>query len=390
MPSGKDLGISVIVPVFNERENVSILADRLVQVLAGIGDNWEIIFVDDGSTDGTLDVLASLATSDSRLKIIQFRRNFGQTAALWAGILASTKGYLVTLDGDLQNDPADIPKLINKLDDGYDIVHGWRKERNDPFLSRRLPSLIANWLIRKICGETVHDLGCSLRAMRREIALELELYGEMHRFLPILAHWRGAKAAEVVVRHFPRRFGRSKYGLDRTIRVLLDLLTVKFILDYFPSPMKLFGLAGLACAAVGIGAAITSVGMKLFGGMDMTGTPFLLIAVFSVMVGMQLLSLGLLGEVCVRIYYAGQGRQSFAIRTRVNFQDAASTNLGEAFSSEKPARETPRIRSVSAERTSHDEPPLSSDTEGDSLFPGTPPIWIALSESESAGERQAA
>jgi glycosyltransferase involved in cell wall biosynthesis len=263
--------------------------------------------------------MKSLAEQDSRVKLVCFRRNYGQTAAMQAGLQLAVGDAIVTLDGDLQNEPADVPMMIEKLDEGYDLVHGWRKNRQDKWLSRKLPSKLANWLISKTTKFPIHDLGCTLKAMRREIAQELELYGEMHRFIPILAHQRGARCVEVVTRHHPRRFGTSKYGISRTFRVVLDLLTVKYILDYYASPMKLFGTLGLLCSGAGMAAAAATVAMKLAGGVDMTGNPFLLLTIFSMMAGLQFFSLGLLGEVAARIYYGAQANKSYTIRELVNF-----------------------------------------------------------------------
>ena len=213
---------------------------------------YEIILVDDGSSDGSLGVMEEMAERDPHVRVVEFRKNFGQTAAMAAGIQAATGDVIVTMDGDLQNDPTDIPKMLDLIDEGYDLVHGWRKDRQDAWLSRKLPSRIANWLISRVTVFPVHDLGCTLKAIRREIAQEIELYGEMHRFIPILARDRGAKCTEMVTKHHPRRFGQSKYGISRTLRVLLDLLTVKYLIQYLPSPMRLFGMGGLACCLVGM------------------------------------------------------------------------------------------------------------------------------------------
>jgi glycosyltransferase involved in cell wall biosynthesis len=278
------------------------------------------VVVDDGSDDGSWEHLQALATTDSRLKVVRFRRNYGQTAALQAGLQLAQGDVIVTMDGDLQNDPADIPLLVEKLDEGYDLVHGWRKNRKDAWLNRRLPSMIANWVISRTTRFPIHDLGCTLKAIRREIAQELELYGEMHRFIPILAHQRGARCVEMVTRHHPRRFGISKYGISRTLRVILDLITVKYVLDYFPSPMKLFGLLGILCYVIGAASGFITVFMKAFGQVDMTGNPLLLLTIFSLMAGLQFFSLGLIGEVAARIYYGTQSKQNYAIRELVNFE----------------------------------------------------------------------
>src|SRR5262245_5980402 len=281
------MSISVVVPICNELQNIGPLYQQLAAVLPSLGRPWDIVFVDDGSTDGSTQRLKELAARDGRVKVVAFRRNYGQTAAMQAGIHHSTGDVIVTLDGDLQNDPLDIPTLVSKLDEGYDLVHGWRKQRQDTLLTRTLPSRVANWLISRVTGFPIHDLGCTLKAIRREIAVELELYGEMHRFIPILAHQRGAKCTEVVTRHHPRRFGHTKYGLSRTVRVVLDLVTVKYMLDYFASPMKLFGRFGLACLAIALLSALAGVAMKLAAGTDVTGNPLTLLAVLATLAGIQ-------------------------------------------------------------------------------------------------------
>ena len=313
------MSVSVVIPIYNECESLTPLYERLAKELPKLGRPWEIVFVDDGSTDDGSQKLDVLAARDRRLKVIRFRRNYGQTAALQAGLQMAKGELIVTMDGDLQNDPADIPRMVKKLEEGYDLVHGWRKDRKDPWLNRRLPSQIANWLISKATRFPVHDLGCTLKVIRCEIARELELYGEMHRFIPILAYQRGARCAEITTRHHPRQFGQTKYGISRTLRVMLDLVTVKYMLDYFASPMKLFGLIGLFCGAVGGLAGLATAYMKLLGGVDMTGNPLLLLAIFFIMVSVQFFSLGLLGEVNARIYYGSQSRQNYAIRELINF-----------------------------------------------------------------------
>jgi len=320
------MDVSVVVPVYNEQDNVLALYRQLTDVMEGCGRSYELLLVDDGSTDGTRDLMRSLAAADQRVKLIFFRRNYGQTAAMQSGMQLARGDVIVTIDGDLQNEPADIPMMIDKIEEGFDLVHGWRKHRQDKFLSRRLPSIIANWLISKTTRFPIHDLGCTLKAIRREIAQELELYGEMHRFIPILAHQRGAKCVEVVTRHHPRRFGESKYGISRTFRVVLDLITVKYLLDYYASPMKLFGTLGLLCAGIGSGSAAATIVMKLLGGVDMTGNPFLLLTIFSGMASLQFFSLGLLGEVAARIYYGAQANKNYAIRELVNFQAATAAD----------------------------------------------------------------
>lgn len=317
------MSVSLVIPMYNERDNVKPLYEQLAAVCAKVPDPCEMIFVDDGSRDGTAAKLDELAAADPRVKIVRFRRNYGQTAAMQAGIEHANHAIVVTLDGDLQNEPDDIPMMIAKLGEGYDLVHGWRKDRQDAFVNRKLPSRIANWLISKATGFPIHDLGCTLKVIRREIAQELELYGEMHRFIPILAHARGARCVEVPVRHHPRRFGQTKYGISRTTRVVLDLITVKYMLDYFASPMKLFGRFGLASIALGAVAGLVTVGMKFAGGVDMTGNPLLLMTVLSSLLGVQFLSLGLMGEVNARIYFATQPNRNYAVRELVNFAEPA-------------------------------------------------------------------
>ena len=321
------LSFSVVVPVYNEVENIPLTVEQLNDSLPQLGREYEIIFVDDGSRDGSLKLLRDLASRDSRLKVVMFRRNYGQTAAMQAGLQMAQCEVIITMDGDLQNDPADIGMMLAKIDEGYDLVHGWRKKRQDAFLNRRLPSMIANWVISKTTGFPIHDLGCTLKAIRREIAHDIELYGEMHRFIPILAHWRGAHCVEVVTNHRPRRLGKTKYGISRTLRVVLDLITVKYMLDYFASPMKLFGMVGLGCGALSVLSAFSVFAMKLFGSYDMTGNPLLLFALFSMMLCIQFLSLGLLGEVSARIYFGSLGKEHYTVRERINFQsDDLSTS----------------------------------------------------------------
>ena len=311
--------VSVVIPVFNELENTPLMYDELKTVLQDCGRDYELIFVDDGSMDGTREKLKELAKRDSNVRLILFRRNYGQSAAMLAGMQHATNDYVVTIDGDLQNDPADIPMMLEHLDDGYDLVHGWRKNRQDKLVSRKIPSRIANWLISKTTGFPINDLGCTLKAIRTDIASQIELYGEMHRFIPILAHQLGAKSIEVVTNHRARQFGQTKYGIGRTFRVVLDLMTVKFMLNYLASPMKLFGKLGLWVTGAGIASTVATVLMRILSGVDMTGNPLLLLGAISIILGVQFFSLGLIGEMCVRIYYGNENNTPYQVRETVNF-----------------------------------------------------------------------
>jgi glycosyltransferase involved in cell wall biosynthesis len=312
------INLSVIVPIKDEQDNIRPLHERLRQALEPLGLAYEIIFVDDGSTDGSFALLQEAAGRDPRVKVVRLRRNFGQTAALQAGIDWSQGDILVTLDGDLQNDPADIPMLLDKLNEGYDAVLGLRARRQDHFLVRKLPSLAANWLIRKVTGVQVRDMGCTLRAMRRDLAEGLPLYGEMHRFVPVLAQQYGGRLAQVPVRHHPRVAGRTKYNLSRTVRVLLDLITIKFLHHYLTRPMHAVGLAGLVALGLGFVSLLVTIGMKLGRGVDMTGNPLLLLSAMLELVGVQLLSMGLLGELLMRTYFESQGKSAYAVQTTLN------------------------------------------------------------------------
>ncbi len=308
------MNLSVVIPVYNEEENVIPLARAVDKVLGGLGGPSEIIFVDDGSTDRTFARLKDLQGEISRLRVIRLRGNFGQTAALAAGFDLAQGEVVVTLDGDLQNDPADIPAILAKLEEGFDVVSGWRRERQDPFWTRRLPSRLANALISRITGVRLHDYGCMLKAYRQPIVKDLALYGEMHRFLPALARWVGASVAEVPVSHHLRRHGRSKYGLGRTVRVFLDLFTVKFLMSYWTRPIQIFGLLGLLTAGVGLLLALILAAQRLFFGVPLGNRPILLFAALLVIVGIQFLTMGLLAEMLVRTYHESQGKPIYSIR----------------------------------------------------------------------------
>ncbi len=314
------MSISVVIPIHNEEENIPLMHEQLDAVFSQSNREYELIFVDDGSTDTSIEALMELTVKDPHVVVVEFRRNYGQTAAMQAGIDEATNDVIITMDGDLQNDPTDIPMMVEKIEEGYDLVHGWRKNRQDAFINRKLPSKIANRIISKTTGFPIHDLGCTLKAIRREIAQELELYGEMHRFIPILAHRRGAKCVEVVTKHHARQFGETKYGIGRTTRVVLDLITVNFLLRYFDSPMKLFGRAGIWCGAVAAISGLATIGMKIFSGTDMTGNPLLTLTVLSIMVSLQFLSLGIIGEVCTRMYYSNSSNRHYAVRNIIRHQ----------------------------------------------------------------------
>lgn len=330
------MDVSIVIPIFNEIENVGLLYDEITDVMDQHDWSYEIVFVDDGSKDGTASKVDLLAIEDERVRPVYLRRNFGQTAAMKAGIDYASGDVIVTMDGDLQNDPADIPMMIDKLAEGFDLVHGWRKDRQDTFLTRRLPSMIANWVISKSTGFEIHDLGCTLKVMRAEIAKELELYGEMHRFIPILADRLGARCVEVETNHRARKYGETKYGLGRTTRVILDLVTVKYIISYFASPMKLFGRLALATMMISFLSLVAVVGMKLGSGTDMTGNPLLMLSVISCLASIQFFGLGLLGEVNARIYFNSPSREVYTVRETRNFQRkpiAASSLQNKANSS---------------------------------------------------------
>jgi glycosyltransferase involved in cell wall biosynthesis len=306
--------LSIVVPVFNEVECLEPLVAELHEVLDRIDRPAEIIAVDDGSSDGSFEHLVALRAREPRLRVVRLQRNYGQTAALAAGIDLARGDVIVSLDADLQNDARDIPALLAALGDGVDVVNGWRRERQDPWLTRRLPSQIANRIISVVTGTSLHDYGCTLRAMRAPVAKELRLYGELHRFIPALAADVGARVAELPVAHRPRTAGRSKYGLSRTVRVVLDLLTVKFLSGYATRPLHLFGLVGLALALPGL-ALVAELGFeRLFLGVRLAGRPIVLLAILLTVLGVQFVSIGLLGEMMVRTYHESQGKPIFRVR----------------------------------------------------------------------------
>ena len=305
--------LSVVVPVYNEAENLAPLVAELESVLSGMEQPFEVIMVDDGSNDGSAEVLRALHREKTWLKVIRLKRNFGQTPAVAAGLNHARGEVIVPMDGDGQNDPHDIPRLIAKLGEGFDLVCGWRSARQDPYWSRKLPSHMANNLISWITGVKVHDYGCTLKAIRQEIAKDLRLYGEMHRFIPALADERGARIAEIQVHHRPRRHGKSKYGLARTLRVLLDLLTVRFLQLYATRPLHVFGLIGLGSGALGVLLGIYLSVQKLLYRAEIGGRPLLLLAVLLILIGFQFVSMGLLGELLARTYHESQNKPVYVI-----------------------------------------------------------------------------
>lgn len=308
------LPLSVVVPLFNEQDSVRPLVQQLLDAVRPLGLDFELVLVDDGSQDRTAAVLAELSEAVPELVAVLLRRNYGQTAAMAAGFDASRGAVIVTLDGDLQNDPADIPLLLAKINEGFDLVSGWRHQRKDAALSRLLPSKVANGLIANVTGVRLHDYGCSLKAYRREVVEDLNLYGELHRFLPALAFIEGARISEVKVNHHPRRYGSSKYGIDRTFRVLMDLLTVWFMKRFLTRPMHVFGFWGLTSMAVGLVISVYLLGEKLLANADIGNRPLLMVAVLTLIAGVQLFCFGLLAEVQMRTYHESQGRPIYRVR----------------------------------------------------------------------------
>ncbi len=319
------LDLSIVMPVYNEAGNLPVLHAELKAVLDRLGRSYEILAVDDGSTDGSLEVLRRLQREDPHLRIIRFRRNFGQTAAFAAGFDHARGRVVITIDADGQNDPADIPRLLKVMEEGdYDIVSGWRQDRKEPFITRRLPSIVANRIISRTTGVRLHDYGCSLKAYRAEVVKNVHLYGELHRFIPALAGWMGVRVAEVPVNDRPRAYGKSKYGISRTIRVLLDLFTVTYLLSFSSRPMQLFGLIGLGLGGLGGLVGLYLVGAKIAHGIlegaegfrayRIGTSPWLMLSVLLTVLGVQFIVMGLLGEVITRTYHEAQDKPIYAIR----------------------------------------------------------------------------
>ncbi len=305
--------ISIVVPIYNEEESIRPLYAELKETLDDLGEEYEIILIDDGSTDASFSILKELAQKEQNLKVIRFRKNFGQTAAISAGFNYSQGDFVVTLDGDMQNDPHDIKKMLDMAKEGYEIVSGWRLKRKDAFLTRRMPSIIANKLISKLTSVYLHDYGCTLKVYKKEVIKNLHLYGETHRFIPALASWMGVKVTEVVVNHRPRKHGQSKYGLGRTFTVILDLINVKFLLSYSTRPIQIFGGLGLISFLLGTVSLAGLVFMKMADGVDMTGNPLLFLTILFILVGVQFITMGLLGEINIRTYHESQNKPIYTI-----------------------------------------------------------------------------
>ncbi|HET9587727.1 MAG TPA: glycosyltransferase family 2 protein [Anaerolineales bacterium] len=312
--------LSLIIPAYNEERNLPLLYDSIKCALEPLQQEWEVIFVDDGSTDQSLYVLRSLVEKDpAHVRALVFRRNFGQTAAITAGIDHAKGKTIILLDGDMQNDPADIPMLLAKLDDGYDLVSGWRKDRKDG-LTRRIPSIFANGIISWVTGVHLHDYGCSLKAYRRDVLEGFRLYGEMHRFIPVFAHAVGARITEVPVRHHHRQFGHANYGLERTLKVILDLFTVKFLLNYSHKPMRLFGGAGMILITISAAVLLYLFVRRVFFLVSVLGSPFFQLSIMLMILGFQSILMGLIAELLARTYHESQAKPIYTVREMINIQ----------------------------------------------------------------------
>jgi glycosyltransferase involved in cell wall biosynthesis len=306
--------LSVVIPLLNEEENIPILYQELIEVLTTLEEEYEIVFIDDGSTDRSLALLRDIQGKDSHVVVVSFRKNFGQTAAMAAGFDYATGDVIITMDADLQNDPKDIPQLLDRIKAGNDVVTGWRYDRKDAFINRRLPSIIANKIISKTTGVNLHDYGCTLKAFRREVIKSVKLYGEMHRFIPAIASGMGIDFTEVKVNHRARRFGASKYGISRTIRVVLDLMTVKFLLSYSTRPIQVFGLMGVVSGGIGFLIALIMTIQRQFFGVPLSDRPLLFLAVLLIFIGIQFISLGLIAELQARTYHESQNKPVYHIK----------------------------------------------------------------------------
>ncbi len=314
--------ISVIIPLLNEEENITLLYEELKEVMMGIDNDHELLFIDDGSKDNTLNILRQIQEKDDKVVIVSFRKNFGQTAAMAAGFDYAKGDVIITMDGDLQNDPHDIPRMLDEINAGNDVVTGWRHDRKDAFISRKLPSMIANKIISKTTGVNLHDYGCTLKAFRKEIIKNVKLYGEMHRFIPAIASGMGIDFTEIKVNHRARRFGTSKYGISRTIRVILDLLTVKFLLSYATKPIQVFGLLGLISSGLGFIIAFVMTLQRQIFGIPLSDRPLLFLAVLLIFIGIQLVSLGLIAELQARTYHESQNKPVYHVKAVFEHKDS--------------------------------------------------------------------
>ena len=314
--SGK-LDLSIVIPVYNERESISKLHQKLDKTLSGMGLKYEVLLIDDGSIDGTFQELLKIHKKNKSFKIIKFRRNFGQTAAMSAGFYYAEGKVIITLDADLQNDPRDIPKMLKKLEEGYDIVSGWRKNRKDKAVSRRFPSIVANKIISGLTRVHLHDYGCTLKAYRREIIKNIDLYGEMHRYIPAVASWMGVQVTEIPVSHHSRKYGKSKYGISRTIRVILDIITIKFLLSYSQRPIQVFGLMGLISTSAGLITTAYLIIMRSFFNQSLADRPLFMISIFMIFIGIQLITMGLLAEILMRVYHEAQDKPTYVVKETI-------------------------------------------------------------------------
>jgi glycosyltransferase involved in cell wall biosynthesis len=316
------MNLSLIIPVYNEQDNLPMLFEAIYQTMNSLGRTWEVILVDDGSRDNSLPILEEQAKKDPQhVRIISFRRNFGQTAAIAAGLDYSQGDIIVLLDADMQNDPADIPMLLGKLDEGYDLVSGWRKQRKDNAVTRNFPSMMANKLISRVTGVELHDYGCTLKAYRRPVLEGFRLYGEMHRFIPVFADSVGARITEVIVNHHPRRFGKTKYGLERTVKVVLDLFTVKFLVSFSSKPIYLFGGTGLGLMVISALIMIYLFIRRIFFLVGVTGSPLFQTSTMFFILGFQSMLMGLIAELLVRTYHESQRKTTYVVRTKINLND---------------------------------------------------------------------
>ncbi|MBN1298738.1 MAG: glycosyltransferase [Actinobacteria bacterium] len=312
--SVKKTDISIVVPVYNEEESLPHLYASLAAVLEKMDKTYEVILVDDGSRDDSYAKLVDIHNKNKNFKIIRFRRNFGQTQAMRAGFDNALGEVIITLDADLQNDPNDIPAMLEKMEEGYDIVSGWRKNRQDKLFSRRMPSVIANRLISRLFNVHIHDYGCTLKAYKRDILDNIELYGEMHRYIPAVASWMGVKIAEMPVNHYPRKFGKAKYGISRTVRVIIDIITIKFLLTYSKKPMQIFGLIGVLAALVGLVLTLWLIIERIFFNISLGNRPLFILSIFIFLGGIQFVTMGLLGEIMMRTYHEGTGKPTYVIK----------------------------------------------------------------------------